>query len=399
MSFPRRRRFAIGLSVPWAGRREVVSSGWRAALVVAIALGSFFCAREARADDLEAARRDFVEGVRLYQRGDYEGARRLFKRADTEHHAPSIVYNLAVAEERALRPQAAVDTYEAYLAEAGESGEFSGAAAVAIAQIKARSTRLRIDTVPSGVRVFVDGAPLVDASPATFLVAGGHHVVVAQGDGWRAEEDVVAKGAGDTLAVSLHPSGDVGAAAIAAPSPASPQVPAVPVRERAPEPATREVPDGFVWGAAFALAPYHMVGAAKGMPNELSTTRVAAGAILEVGDAVTDRFEFLARGFLALGPEAHPSYAFMGGPGLSLRLGSSLWLGATFLGGRLETRSNGSAYGTDLVFGAMAEANVVVLASKWGQWMLGVQPGLLLTDEGRDNTAIFFPVTFGYRAY
>ena len=169
MSFPRRRRFAIGLSVPWAGRREVVSSGWRAALVVAIALGSFFCAREARADDLEAARRDFVEGVRLYQRGDYEGARRLFKRADTEHHAPSIVYNLAVAEERALRPQAAVDTYEAYLAEAGESGEFSGAAAVAIAQIKARSTRLRIDTVPSGVRVFVDGAPLVDASPATFL--------------------------------------------------------------------------------------------------------------------------------------------------------------------------------------------------------------------------------------
>ena len=84
---------------------------------------------------------------------------------------------------------------------------------------------------------------------------------------------------------------------------------------------------------------------------------------------------------------------------LTPQIGTRLWLGATFLGGRLETMSNGIPYGTDLVFGAMAEANVVVLASKWGQWMLGVQPGLLLTDEGRDNTAIFFPVTFGYRAY
>lgn len=396
MIVARRRSIAIGLSDPGDSRRCVVSRARTAARLAAFLFVSLFSAREARADDVEAARRDFAEGVRLYQRGDYEGARRLFKRADAEHHAPSIVYNLAVAEERALRPQAAVDTYEAYLSEAGESGEFSGAAAIAIAQIKARSTRLRIDTRPSGVRVFVDGAPLVDASPATLLVAGGHHVVVAQGDGWRAEEDVEAKGVGDTLALSLAPAGG----AATGPSASSPPVPvASPVVDRAPEPATPEVPDGFVWGAAFALAPYHMVGAAKGMPNEPSTTRVAAGAILEVGDAVTDRFEFFARGFLALGPEAHPSYAFMGGPGISLRLGSSLWLGATFLGGRLETMSNGIPYGTDLVFGAMAEANVVVLASKWGQWMLGVQPGLLLTDEGRDNTAIFFPVTFGYRAY
>jgi len=384
------------VSDPGASRRNVISRGCIAALLAALVCGSLW-SREARADDVEAARRDFSEGVRLYQRGDYEGARRLFKKADAEHHAASIVYNLAVAEERLRRPQAAIDAYEAYIAEAGESGEFSGAAVVAIAQIKALSTRLRIDTKPSGARLFVDGSPLTDASPATLLVSAGHHVVVAQGDGWRAEEDVEAKGAGDTLAVSLH---SPAAAAATAPSPSSPPVPAAsPVVDRVAEPLPPEVPDGFVWGAAFALAPYHMVGAAKGMPNDLSTTRVAAGAILEAGHAVTDRFEFLARGFLALGPEAHPSYAFMGGPGLSLRLGSSLWLGATFLGGRLETKSNGIPYGTDLVFGAMAEATVVVLATKWGQWTVGVQPGLLLTDEGRDNTAIFFPMTFGYRAY
>ena len=89
----------------------------------------------------------------------------------------------------------------------------------------------------------------------------------------------------------------------------------------------------------------------------------------------------------------------MGGPGLSLRIGSSLWLGATFLGGKLETESKEIRYGTDLVFGAMAEATVVLIATTRGQWTFGMQPGLLLTNKERDNTLFFFPLTFGYRAY
>ncbi len=115
---------------PGASCRNVVSRCRKAALLGALVFGVLVSSREARADDVEAARRDFAEGVRLYQRGDYEGARRLFKKADGEHHAPSIVYNLAVAEERALRPQAAIDTYEAYLAEAGENGEFASSSTV-----------------------------------------------------------------------------------------------------------------------------------------------------------------------------------------------------------------------------------------------------------------------------
>lgn len=381
------------MSVPGPSRRNVVRTSFVAALLLAS-----LSPRAARADDVDAARRDFAEGVRLYQRGDYEGARRLFKRADTEHHAASIVYNLAHAEERLQRPQAAVDAYEAYIAEAGESGEFSGAAVVAIAQIKARSTRLRIDTKPSGVRLFVDGFPLSDPSPATLLVSGGHHVVVAQGDGWRAEADVEAQGGGDTLAVSLQPP--EGAVSSAPPPASSLAAPVVPVASPVvAEPSSPGLPDGLVWGAAFALAPYHLLGAAKGTSNDQSTTQVVAGAILEIGHAVTDRFEFLGRGFLALGPDGHPTYAFMGGPGLSLRVGSSLWLGATFLGGKLETESRDVRYGTDLVFGAMAEATVAVLATTRGQWTFGVQPGVLLTDKERDNTAFFFPLTFGYRAY
>jgi hypothetical protein len=222
--------------------------------------------------------------------------------------------------------------------------------------------------------------------------------VVAQGEGWRAEADVEAQGAGDTLAVSLK-TPDASAPPAPPVSPAQPAVPPAVVDDRVAEPKAAAVPDGLVWGAAFALAPYHLLGAGNGTSNAEATTQVVAGAILEVGHAVTDRFEFLARGFVALGPDGHPTYAFMGGPGLSLRLGSSLWLGATFLGGKLETVSNEVRYGTDLVFGAMAEATVAIIATTHGQWTVGMQPGVLLTDKQRDNTAFFFPLTFGYRAY
>ncbi len=154
-----------------------------------------------------------------------------------------------------------------------------------------------------------------------------------------------------------------------------------------------------MWGAAFALAPYHLLGAASGFPNAEPKTQVLAGAILEAGHAVTERFEFLGRAFVALGPDGKPSNAVMGGPGLSLRIGSSVWLGATFLGGRIETVAEGKRYGTDVVFGTMLEATYAVLPTTAGQWTIGIQPGLLLTDKPQDNTAFFFPVSFGYRAY
>jgi hypothetical protein len=365
---------------------------------------SILAVHEARADDVEAARRDFTEGVRLFQHGDYEGARRLFKKSDSEHHAAAIVYNLAFAEERLSHLQAALDAYEAYVAEIGDKGEYSSAAGVAIAQIKARSTRLRLDTKPAGARLFVDGSPLAEAAPTTFIVPAGHHVVVAQGDGWRGEEDIEVRGAGDVLSVVVKQAEGDAPVVTPVPPPATPVATGTPVEpDRAPQPvppiAAEPAPDGFVWGAAFALAPYHLAGAAKGTSNESGISQVLAGAILEFGHALTDRFEFLGRGFVALGPDGKPSYAFMGGPGISLRLGSSLWLGATFVGGQIETRSKDVRYGTDLVFGAMAEATYAIIPTRFGQWTISIQPGLLLTDKTQDNTAFFFPITFGYRAY
>lgn len=391
-------------------RRTLRASARDVVLTIALLVAG---ARTARAGDVETARKLFADGVKLYQQGDYEGARRLFKQADAEHHAPAIVYNLALAEEKLRRPQAAVDAYEAYVAEVGDQGELASAAAVAIAQLKARSTKLRIETKPPGARVFVDGAPLAEPAPVTVLVFAGTHVVVAQGEGWRGEQDVKAEGKGDTLSIRIvqpapeEPLPKSGPTPTptppAAPPPSSDRPPPAP-----PEPARQNEPESFVWGAGFAIVPAYLFGvdvsektpeAKAATKNARDAASIFAGPLLEVGLALSPDFVFLARGIAGIGPDAKPSYAYMGGPGLSVRPVSRLWLGATFLGGRFETRAFDSDYGTDLVFGTMIEATYAVIRKPDGEWLAGFQPALLLTRRDQDNTTIFFPMTFGYRAY
>lgn len=356
-------------------------------------------AGEARADadDPEGARRDFAEGVRLLQLGDFEGARRFFKRADAKHHALSISYNLGLAEERLGHVQAAVDAYEAYVSEAGDAGELSATAAVAIAQVKSRSTRLRIGTTPPGARLFVDGAPLVEASPAIWLVSAGHHVIVAQGNGWRAEQDVEARGVGDVVEVTMHPSANAAVAAIPAPAPA-------PSSERGERGETvtppTQAPDGLVWGATFALVPFHMFGAVnKDRGNGNGTTQMAAGGIVELGYVIADEVALLVRSLIAFGPDGKPTTLHMSGIGLSVRVAQRVWLGASFIGGQLATEARSAPFHTDFVFGALFEATYAVISTRFGQWSVGVQPGFLLATEGYENPAVVLPVTFGFRAY
>jgi len=115
---------------------------------LSIVLSILLVSAPALADDVEAARKKFAEGVRLYQKGDFEGARQLFVQANAEHHAAPIVYNLALAEEKLGHAQAAIDDYESYVAEAGSTGEYISAATVALAEIKSRSTKLRVESKP-----------------------------------------------------------------------------------------------------------------------------------------------------------------------------------------------------------------------------------------------------------
>ncbi|MDB4996286.1 MAG: hypothetical protein JWM74_3718, partial [Myxococcaceae bacterium] len=197
--------------------------------ILVVALGFAPAIAAAAPDDVDSARKHFGEAVKHYKDGDYEGARALFLQAEREHHAAAIVYNIARTEERLGHPQAAVESYEAYLGEAGEKGEFAQAAALAIAQLRARAPKLRIETKPAGARVFVDGAPLRDVAPITMLVTPGHHHVVAEGEAWRAEADVDAVDPTRVETVSL-------AAPIAAPPVVAPPVVAPPVVAPRPEP-------------------------------------------------------------------------------------------------------------------------------------------------------------------
>lgn len=340
---------------------------------------------------MEVAKQKFGEGVRLFQNGDIEGARRSFLDAEREHHAAPIVYNLGLAEERLGHPQAAVDAYERYLAEEGDRGELSAPAAVAIAQIKARSTKLRIRTKPPGARLFVDGAPLPDLSPTTVLVTAGHHVVVAQGETFRAESELEAEGRGDLREVSLDaPAAAAPAEAPVPPSPAPPP----------PAPAPAE-PSLVVWHAAFVVSPIYMLGADNvGQKNSRNGTSVVAGAGGSIGLGISDELAFVLRGFAGIGPDAKPATAYAGGPGVIAALGR-VRFGATFLGGRLDTRANDADYSTDLVFGSGAEVGFVVVPRKHarGGWVAAFEPWFLLTNQKQDNTSIFFAASFGYRSF
>ncbi len=243
-----------------------------------------------------------------------------------------------------------------------------------------------------GARLFVDGTALAEPSPTALLVSAGHHVIVAEANTWRGEQDVEARGTGDVLEVMVKPS-----AAVPAPR-ADGDADVAGVAE--PRAAASDGPDGVVWGATFALVPFHLLGAPnKDKGNGLGATQMAAGGIVEIGYALTDRFVLLARSLIAFGPDAKPTTLHMSGIGFSIRAGSYLWLGASFIGGQLATRAKDANYQTNLVFGTILEASVAVITTRFGQWMVGFQPGLLLATKAYENAAFVLPFTFGFRAY
>jgi hypothetical protein len=358
----------------------------------------------ARADDAtDSARAHFSEGVTRFEAGDYEGARALFLRADSEHHAPVIVYNVARSEERLDHPQAAMDAYDSYLREAGDSGEFATAAALAMAQIRARSPRLRIETTPPGANIFVDAVEAPEKSPTSMLVTIGHHHVVAEGDGWHAEAEVDATdpSKGATITIARNPMNQ----AVLSPSTNSPALPT----HLAPAPETVPIsgPHGLVVGGSFSIVAYHFFSK-RGQAD--TTTGVAPALIADVGYAITPRVEIFLRVLGGIGSEGTPVTLVEGlGPGFSYRLLPALWIGAWCLGGRIESsyapatplpgESPGEKYfETGWVFAPELEASLSILQTDYGQWMLSVSPSYYFASP-QDNGAFFVPMSFGLRTF
>ena len=361
------------------------------ALVALVALAP----SPARADALDDARRHFAEGVVEYQDGKYEAARVLFQQANAEHHAPAIVYNIARAEERLNHPQAAVDAYDAYIAEAGEKGEFTEASVLALARIRATAAQLHITTKPAGARLFIDGAEARDPAPTRVLVPAGRHHIVAEGDSWRAETDVEARTSANPEVMLV--ASEKSTAPQPAPTPTAPAAPA------APAASTPGVSDGFVAGAQFVLVPHEFIGTSS---RPYDSFGLSAGLQGEAGYALTDRFVLVGRALATVGSKGVPATLLMGvGIGMSYRVHDSIWIGGAFMGGRAllpgaynPVGDEQRRFDTDYVFCPSLEISVAVLTKPYGQWLLSAYPGYFFASPS-DNDVFFVPIGFGLRTF
>jgi hypothetical protein len=368
-----------------------------AAVVVGISLAS-----GAHADDasIEAARAEFNKGVELFEKDDFLGALDRFEKADKEHHSPVITYNIARAKESLGQAQAAYEAYEAYVSEAGAQGDFLDAASVAIARLKTRTTRLRVETTPAGAAVRVDGTLLKDPSPTAILVFRGHHHVEVQLGTWTEGRDAQAEGTGNALTMKLDRP----------PPPAAPVLKAPP-----PKPAPEHKFGGMTFGLGWSLnysALVHKANFQGAASEDYKTSSIRFGLVLESGYAFTPRHAVLVRGHCGLGSDAMALFS-LGHltAGLSWRATNRWWLGMSALLASVDKKL-GATYSpligaqedksvrvtSDAAVGPMLEAGIVLGDSDEGQWVVSLYPSVLIgTQEGHSTMVV--PLALSYRWY
>jgi hypothetical protein len=69
------------------------------------------------------------------------------------------------------------------------------------------------------------------------------------------------------------------------------------------------------------------------------------------------------------------------GPGVSLRVGSRAWVGASFIGGQLSTEAHFTDFHTDFAFGALGEVTYAIVVTRSGE--CGGLPARLLDHRRR----------------
>jgi hypothetical protein len=363
----------------------------------------------ASADGKQAARDAFQAGVKAFQAGDYRGALGKFQEADAAAHAPAITYNLARALEKLERPQDALDAYEAYVAEVGEGGEFTSSAVVAISQIKARSTRLSIESTPPGAEITLDGKKLRNKTPVALLVSRGSHQISLRLDDWNETRTYDATGGGASGELVFVRS-------VAAPPPPTAQPkPAPPVQ--APPPHVAPHLQGLVISAGISLSVYRFLGTADNSSGEAQTTANSAagglvfGLALDAGYALTPRTALLLRLFGGLG-SAQQALATIGagGPVISYHLSERWWVGGGVAAGAGRADADATTkesdalldsqitFKTNFALGPTLEVGYVLDQNDDGHWLVGLMPTLLVTTSSREST-LFVPLVLGYRWY
>jgi hypothetical protein len=169
-----------------------------------------------------------VEGVDLIRRGQYQTALERFDAAYSLVPSPNIYYDRALAYLGLRRPAAALEAFEAFLAESthpppGKREEAQSHQTQLLAQV----ARLDTSALPPGAEVIVDGSgrgktPL---PRSVYLDPGPHEIsIFLSTSAARISQPVEAR-AGQVVAVELHP--DPPAVATLAPTAATPLTPQV----------------------------------------------------------------------------------------------------------------------------------------------------------------------------
>jgi len=347
---------------------------------------------------VDTARAKFAEGVRLYKQGDDTGARLAFLEAERAHHAAVTIYNLALVEEHLGHAQAAVDDYERYVGEAGEQGEFTQAAVIAAAELRRRGSKIRVETDPPGARLFIDGTPLEERAPLTWLLLPGKHHISVEWDSGRAEQDVdVTSGAPKTVSF-VRPAAPVSHEAADAGAPVQNVVPVdagPPPDAEAPHPP--EV-SGLVFGGSFIAMPYHFQHLHSGENDD----GAFAGLAGEIGYAFADHAFVGLRAMAAIGSsckQVYGAHVLTVGPVIEYHLTRSFWLGASLNGGNGEACRDGNVLSTDIVFSPMLDASYAVSSQDYGQWLVSIGFGYFFANPTNDTGLFYAPIGFGPRFY
>ncbi len=347
-------------------------------------------ARPCLADE-KSAREHFEKGVELFRRSEAATALGEFEAADREHHAPAITYNIARALEALGRVHGAIAAYEKYIVEAGESGEFTSSATVAIAELKSKSTRLRVETKPAGASVRVDGVLIDEKSPVVVYVLAGRHNIAVEIDDWNDQKDVNVSGGGTSAETTLTRP---------APKKAGAPLPVPQVIERRIPPPPPIEPSGLMGGLALSFSGYTFVNKdsqAEGKPSGL-----VFGLAVDVGYAVSQRTSLMIRALGGFGSkEGSLATVGAGGPIVSWRATSDLWLGGGLVigGGRADSSAQTEGEvtsSTDFAIGPSGEITYAFANDSTGQWVVSLLPGMLITTNDEQST-VFVPLVLGHR--
>lgn len=214
----------------------------------------------ARADEAATQREAqarFEEGIARVKAGNLEAARISFTQAYALLEKPTILWNLALTDEKTGHVLEALEHFKLFAR--GPQGDDDRANAQKhITLLMAQTAHLAV-SAPAGVDVIVDGNPagMAPLSAPVDVLPGPHHVEAPAAKGAR-EVDVDA-GPGQVVAVSLMPAGEI-------------------VRPAAPMPIREEVP---------ARLPDDARGAEPAEGGGSSTARVATVALLGTTAAVS----------------------------------------------------------------------------------------------------------------